>query len=220
MKTKAFFFFAVCGILVSCMQQQKDVMVVEADTVRQIELLPFPKDSVLIGIKWLWVETFSAGMIEERFALNLQNRSETPVMLDSVYEIGAWRNRDSTYTFLYRDTFNRLLSIEGYSVLCDTLHPKVKDVFRSKSDYDEYLFTIRAWCKKCDSIKLAYHITEPDVWEENGTATFNLNREETIDSIWVILHNPMIIDVGTDYNNLINKMYVCRTERPDGNGKS
>ena len=55
--------------------QQKDVMVVEADTVRQIELLPFPKDSVLIGIKWLWVETFSAGMIEERFALNLQNRS-------------------------------------------------------------------------------------------------------------------------------------------------
>ena len=208
-------------LLFACnhVSRQKDVTVVEADTVRQIELLPFPKDSVLIGIKWFWVVSFNAEYIEERFALNLQNRSETPVMLDSVYEIGAWRNRDSTYTLLYRDTLNRPLSIEGYSVLCDTLHPKVKDVFRAKSDYSEYLFTIRAWCKNCDTIKLAYHIAEPDIWEEKGTAIFNFDREESTDSLWVILHTPMLIDVGTDYNNLINRKYVCRIERPEGNGR-
>ena len=71
-------------LLFACnhVSRQKDVTVVEADTVRQIELLPFPKDSVLIGIKWFWVVSFNAEYIEERFALNLQNRSETPVMLD------------------------------------------------------------------------------------------------------------------------------------------
>ena len=136
-----------------------------------------------------------------------------------MYEIGAWRNRDSTYTLLYRDTLNRPLSIEGYSGVCDTLHPKVKDVFRAKSDYSEYLFTIRAWCKNCDTIKLAYHIAEPDIWEEKGTAIFNFDREESTDSLWVILHTPMLIDVGTDYNNLINRKYVCRIERPEGNGR-
>lgn len=162
------------------------MMIVEADSVEQLELLPFPKDCVLIGVKWFWVETFLADKHEERFALNLQNLSGTPVMLDSVYEIGVWRNRDSAYALLYRDTLDRPLFIDKYSVLCDTLHPNVKDVFRSKSDYSEYLFAIRAWRENGDSVKLAYHITEPDIWYENGTGTCNFDSKESTDSIWVI----------------------------------
>lgn len=215
------FYLIALFVMFSCIHtpSKRDILSIPADSVVQTSSQCFLKDSVKMGIKWFWVETFLADKIEERFALNLQNLSGIPVMLDSVYEIGAWRNRDSTYTLLYRDTFNRPLSINKYSVLCDTLHPQVKDVFRAKSDYSEYLFTIRAWYEKGDSIKLAYHITEPDIWEENGTGTFNFDREETTDSIWTILHNPMLIDVGIDYNELMNKTYICTTKRPEGNGK-
>ena len=211
----------VLFLMFSCIHtpSKRETLSITVDSVVQTPSQCFPKDSVKMGIKWFWVETFLADKIEERFALNLQNLSGNPVMLDSVYEIGAWRNRDSTYTLLYRDTFIRPLSIDEYSVLCDTLHPQVKDVFRSRSDYSEYLFTIRAWCENCDSVKLAYHITEPDIWEENGTATFNFDRGETTDSIWVILHNPMFIDVGTDYSELMNRIYVCTIKRPEGNGR-
>ena len=55
--------------------------------------------------------------------------------------------------------------------------------------------------------------------EPNGTGTCNFDSKESTDSIWVIQHNPMIVDVGTDYNELINRMYVCSIKRPEGNGR-
>ena len=197
-------------------QPQKDATVVTSDMAKQLELSPFPKDSVEIGIKWFWIDRFKYTKKEERFALNLQNHSDCSVTLDSVYEIGAWRNKDSTYTLLYRDTINRLLSIDKHSVACDTLHPRVKDVYRSKSDFDQYLLCIRAWCEGGDTIKLAYHITEPDWWEEKGTGMFHLDTEESHGDLYVAIHTPMQVSTGTDYNNLMNKMYVCTIERPKG----
>lgn len=190
--------------------------IVESHT-KHTMLLPFPKDSVSVGVKWYWGDGWFFGEEgEERFVLRMENLSYRTITFDSVYEVGAWRNKDSCYTMLYRDTMDKVLHVDMYSELRDTISPDVKDVYRSSSDFSEYLLAIRVWSEGTDTVTLAYHITEPDVWTEKTMHTRFRQDLDVLyrDSAIAYIPIPMVMDVGIDWNDLANRGYVCARKRP------
>lgn len=211
-RRRVLFVFLYLSLLSSCglTPHQKNAEIAETDCWESGKLQPYPKDSVKMGILWSWHrrKMVCSYTCDELLAIRLHNMGSVAITYDSIYEIGAWRSEDSTYTLLYRDTLTRKLYVNAHSEVSDTIYPGVKDVYRHKSGFSEYLLSIRTWGEGCDTVKLAYHIAEPILWYEQGQAILSVGDWNPREERFQECPTMMRIDIGTNYDKLMDRTYI------------